>query len=75
MRPRKFEGQSGGQDQGRMTTKKRPIPQQKTDILARRLTTDSTELARLYREVLRLRKAVRRAESRTKRAQTGFDPH
>jgi hypothetical protein len=58
-----------------MTTKKRPIPRQKTEILARRLTTDSAELARLYREVLRLRKAVRQAESRTKRGQTGFDPH
>jgi hypothetical protein len=58
-----------------MTTKKRPIPKQKTMILARRLTTENTQLVRLYEEVLRLRAAVREAESRTKKAKPGFGPH
>ncbi len=56
-----------------MTTKKRS--KQKTLILARRLSTENSELARLYEEVLRLREAVRRAESRTKKAKAGFGPH
>jgi hypothetical protein len=58
-----------------MTTKKRPISEQKTLILARRLTTENTELVRLLEEVLRLREAVRQAESRTKKAKADFGPH
>jgi hypothetical protein len=58
-----------------MTTKKRPMSKQKTLVLARRLTTENTELVRLLEEVHRLREAVRQAESRTKRAKAGFGPH
>jgi hypothetical protein len=58
-----------------MTAKKRPIPKPKTVIRARRLTVGGTELVRLYEEVLYLRRAVRQAESRTKRAIVGFDLH
>ena len=55
-----------------MMAKKRPIPEPKTVVFARRLTVESTELVRQYEEVLRLRKAVRQAESRTKRGESRF---
>ena len=58
-----------------MTAKKSPIPKPKTVIRVRRLTVGGTELVRLYEEVLYLRRAVRQAESRTKRAIVGFDTH
>jgi hypothetical protein len=58
-----------------MMAKKRPIPEPKTVVFARRLTVESMELVRQYEEVLRLRKAVRQAESRTKRGESGFDRH
>jgi hypothetical protein len=72
MRLTKLEGRAIGGPKP-VTTKKHP--KQKALIRARRLTTENTELVRLYEEVLRLRAAVRRAESRTKRAKAGFGPH
>jgi hypothetical protein len=59
-----------------MTVKKRPIPKPKTVIRAwRRPNIGGAELVRLYEEVLCLRRAVRQAEARTKRAIVGFGPH
>jgi hypothetical protein len=59
-----------------MTAKKRPIPKPKTVIhkySAQRLTIRSAKLLRLYAELLRLRQAVRQAESQTRRAKVDFD--
>jgi hypothetical protein len=61
-----------------MTPKKRLLAKPKIPIrehCAQSLAIRSAELARLYAELLRLRRAVRQAELLARRTKGGFDLH